>query len=198
MNQTRTSSPSTSRSTRSRARTWSPTVRPARSRSSRRRRTAGSSTLPTGTWRSCGRAGRRGQGRHREHPREPRSGRGGARRQWRDLAVVVLDGRVTTRDRRDPRNRRPDPADRRRRPVTGNLVRRPGYRRPRGHGHRRAPEGVLSAAAVRCLGGEIEARFLIEAREARPWRAHGPRRRRVSTRPRSSRPGRTSCSSRRA
>ena len=42
-----------------------------------------------------------------------------------------------------------------------------GYRRPRGYGHRRAPEGVLAAAALRCLGAEDPGRLKFRSNEER-------------------------------
>ena len=60
-----------------------------------------------------------------------------------------------------------------------------------------APEGVLTAAALRCLGGEIQARFRYrnpeEKARGRRWATAT---RTASTRPRTSRPASTSCSRR--
>ena len=57
-----------------------------------------------------------------------------------------------------------------------------------------APEGVLTAAALRCLGGEIQARFRFRNDEERERRADGAPGAGASTGPRFSRQVRTSCS----
>ena len=152
---------STSRSTRSRARTSSRPARRTRSRSSPHRSAAAWSTPRTRTSRSCASARGRGQvditkppaenvqrvaealrrqarGHHRDHPRPP-AARGP--------------------DRRGPLGRRANQADHRRRPVRRDQLRGPGTGVHAVMGIGGAPEGVITAAAMRCLGGEIQARF---------------------------------------
>ena len=93
--------------------------------------------------------------------------------------------------RRGPRGRRPDQAHRRRRPVGGDLVRRVGHRRPRGHGHRRRARGRhhrgRAALPRRRDPGPLP---LSQRRGARARRADGPRRRGPRLPDRGPRPGR--------
>ena len=56
-------------------------------------------------------------------------------------------------------------------------MRRLRHRRPRRHGDRRGAGGRLTAAALRCLGGEIQARLVFRCDAERERGAgHGPRR----------------------
>ena len=125
------------------------------------------------------RAGRRRQGRH---PRAPTENLGASPRRSAgevgDITVVILERpRHDDADRRGPRGRRPDQAHRRRRPVGRDLdcaVSGTGVHAVMGIGG--APEGVITAAALRCLGGEIQARFRYrndEERERGARMGHG-------------------------
>ncbi len=71
-------------------------------------------------------------------------------------------------DRRGPGSGSADPADQRRRPLGGDLDRAcPGTGVHAVMGIGGAPEGVITAAALRCLGGEIQARFRYRSDEER-------------------------------
>jgi len=86
-------------------------------------------------------------------------------RRIEDLVVVVLE-----RERHEDlirQIRRPAPASSSSATATCRPHRggRGRYRRARGHGDRRRPEGVLTAAAMRCLNGEILARLVVRTPE---------------------------------
>ena len=131
----------------------------------------------------CVGPGRRRQGGHhaRAHGEHPPDRRGAAAASVSDITVVILER---------PRHEaliaevraagRPDQADQRRRPVGGDLVRRLGHRRPRGHGHRRRAGGRdhrgRAALPRRRDPGPLP---LPQRRGARARRADGPRRRRA-------------------
>ena len=70
-------------------------------------------------------------------------------------------------DRRHPRDRRAHPADRRRRSVGRHRRRRRRHGVHAVMGTGGAPEGVLTAAAMRCLNGEIFARLVVTQAGAR-------------------------------
>ena len=187
---------STSRSTRSRARTSSPTARRARSRSSPRPRRAACVHAPGHVPREAVRRAGRGRARSTSAAARPRTSAGSPRRSAGgvgDITVVILERpRHDDAHRRGPRGRRPDQAHQRRRPVGRDQLR--GLRAPastRSWASAARPEGVITAAALRCLGGEIQARFRYRSDEERArGAADGPRRRGPrSTRPRTSRSG---------
>ena len=161
---------STSRSIRSRARTSSPTARPARSRCSPRPRRAASSTRRTPTSRSCASGRSRparstsATARPRTCGRSPRpSAAGSATSPWSSSS-----GRATTTS--SPRSAQ---AGARIKLIgDGDLsaaiscaVSGTGVHAVMGTGG--APEGVITAAALRCLGGEIQARFRYRSDEER-------------------------------
>ena len=113
-------------------------------------------------------------------------------RRVQDITVVILERpRHDDADRRGPRGRRPDQAHRRRRPLGGDLARRLGHRRPRGHGHRRrarrasSPRPRCAASAARSRRGSATA-ATRSARAASGWATAT---RAASTGPRTSRPG---------
>ena len=142
----------------------------------------------------CVGPGRGGQGRHppaarRENLRRIADGARPERRRHHRRHPRAAAPRGP--DRRGPRGRRPDQADQRRRPVGGDLLRRPGHRRPRGHGHRRRAGGRdhrgRAALPRRRDPGPLP---LPQRRGAGPRRADGPRRRGPRLpRPRTSRSG---------
>ena len=194
---------STSRSTRSRARTSSPhgqagaiTVLAAseRGRAAARARTR--------TWRSCASArSRRARSTSAQRRRENlgRIAEALGRRRQRHHGRHPRPAAPRRADRRGPRRRRPDQADRRRRPVGGHLVRRLGHGRPRRHGHRRRARGRASRRP-RCAASAARSRpasASAATRSASAARAmgHGDEDARLHA-PRTSRRARTSCSRR--
>ena len=119
----------------------------------------------------CVGPGRRRQGRHprdarRENLRRIAEALG---RRVQDITVVILERpRHDDAHRRGPRGRRPDQAHRRRRPLGRDLdAPCPGTGVHAVMGIGGAPEGVITAAAMRCLGGEIQARFRYRSDEER-------------------------------
>ena len=166
----RTSRQSTSRSTRSRARTSSPTARRARSPCSPPRRRAASSTPPTRTSRSCA-SGRSRPARSTSGTARPRTCSRIAEalgRKVSDITVVILE-----RPRHDALIAEVRAAGARIKLIgDGDLsaaiscaVSGTGVHAVMGIGG--APEGVITAAALRCLGGEIQARFRYRSDEER-------------------------------
>src|SRR5207244_2367895 len=63
--------------------------------------------------------------------------------------------------------RRPDPVDRRWRCLRCRDDRQPRLRHRRPVRHRRRPEGVIAAAALKCVGGELQARLRFRNDEER-------------------------------
>ena len=171
---------STSRSTRSRARTSSPPARPTRSRSSRLRRRGGLVHAPdTYLEKLC--VGPDGGGQRRHHQAARRERRAVAEalgRRPRTSRSSSSTGRATRRSSPRSAHRRPDQAHHRRRPLRGDQLRGLGHGRPRGHGHRRRPggrdHGGGDALPRRRDPGTVQ---VPQRRGAGPRRAYGPRRR---------------------
>ena len=186
---------STSPSTRSRAPTSSPTARPARSPSSPRREAGGLIHAPD-TYSRSSASGRSPPGKvdiRLTADREPRARSPTALgRQVGDITVVILE-----RPRHEALIAEVRGAGARIKLISdGDLsaaiscaVSGTGVHAVMGIGG--APEGVITAAALRCLGGEIQARFRYRSDEERErGDADGPRRRGPRLpRPRTSRPG---------
>ncbi len=160
----------TSPSTLSRARTSSPTARLERSPSSLRRRRAASSTLRTRISRSSA-SGPSSPARWTSATRRPRHLRKIADalgRRINDITVVILE-----RPRHEALIAEVREAGARIKLISdGDLsgaiscaVSGTGVHAVMGIGG--APEGVLTAAALRCLGGEIQARFRYRSDEER-------------------------------
>ena len=162
---------STSRSTRSRARTWSPPARRTRSPCSPRPSGAACSTPRTPTSRSCasgpvaaGHVDITASARRRTCARIAES----LRRDVRDITIVILD-----RPRHESLIEEVRSTGARIKLISdGDLsaaiscaVSGTGVHGVMGIGG--APEGVITAAALRCLGGEIQARFRFRNDEER-------------------------------
>ena len=156
------------------------TARPTRSPCSPRPRRAACSTPPTRTSRSC--ASGRSRPARSTSATSPTENLAPDRRRPSaasvdDITVVILERpRHEELIARGPRGRRAHQADQRRRPVGGDQLRRPGTGVHAVMGIGGAPEGVITAAALRCLGGEIQARFRFrndEERAARRAMGHG-------------------------
>ena len=77
-----------------------------------------------------------------------------------DVTVVLLDRPPARQARRgDPRHRRPDQVHRRRRRRRRDHGRPPRHRHRPAARHRRHPEGIIAACAMKCLGGVIQGRL---------------------------------------